>query len=177
MILSKLSKLPAPFQNTNEWRTYLEFVSAYFQNRDITVPTVVEIGVYKNQQKAHYQTFLNARHIGIDINPDFHPDICGDSSDPATLTRLKTMLGGDPIDLLFIDGDHNYSSVRRDYELYSPLVNHITALHDIAYPGPKDLWKIISGTDPKKTYITILSGSGLPEPGHPLMGIGLVINT
>jgi len=173
MILSKLTNLAPPFQNKYEWQAYLEFVSAYFINREIFNPTVVEIGVYKNQQRAHYQTFLNARYIGIDINPDFKPDICGDSSDPATLNRLGTMLQGDGIDLLFIDGDHNYGSVKRDYEMYSPLVSHIVALHDIRFPGPADLWKeIIKGGD---TYIEIGANHGTPIEPHPNMGIGLVL--
>jgi hypothetical protein len=40
---------------------------------------------------------------------------------------------------LFIDGDHTYEGVRRDFEMYSPLVRKggIIAFHDI-YPGPEE---------------------------------------
>jgi predicted O-methyltransferase YrrM len=40
--------------------------------------------------------------------------------------------------LLFIDGDHSYEGVRRDWELYSPLVRPggLIALHDIV-EGPE----------------------------------------
>jgi predicted O-methyltransferase YrrM len=46
----------------------------------------------------------------------------------------------DPIDILFIDANHEYASVRRDFVLWSPFVKvgGIVALHDVspAWPGP-----------------------------------------
>lgn len=47
---------------------------------------------------------------------------------------------GDPIDVLFIDGDHSGESVRRDYELSSPLVRSggLIVFHDIV-DGPEEL--------------------------------------
>lgn len=49
-----------------------------------------------------------------------------------TATAVKDILHGRAIDFLFIDGDHRYSGVKRDYELYSPLVRPggIIAFHD-----------------------------------------------
>ena len=45
-----------------------------------------------------------------------------------------------PIDMLFIDGNHNYPNVKQDYELWSPYVKTggINAIHDygaLAWPG------------------------------------------
>jgi len=57
----------------------------------------------------------------------------GDSQTTEQRARLQRVLGGRPIDFLFIDGDHGYDGVRADYELYAPLVRPggIVAFHDI----------------------------------------------
>jgi predicted O-methyltransferase YrrM len=61
----------------------------------------------------------------------------GDSHDPGTVARIRRLLISS-VDFLFIDGDHSYHGVRRDYELYSPLVKPggIIAFHDIVPAAP-----------------------------------------
>lgn len=58
-----------------------------------------------------------------------------DSHEPATRRDLLGILNGREIDFLMIDGDHTYSGVRQDFELYAPLVKNrgLIAFHDIAY--------------------------------------------
>jgi cephalosporin hydroxylase len=60
-----------------------------------------------------------------------------DSHDPATLQRLRDLLSGRPVDVLFVDGDHSYDGVRRDFEVYAPLVRPggLVAFHDIVQGG------------------------------------------
>jgi predicted O-methyltransferase YrrM len=53
---------------------------------------------------------------------------------------LVSVLSGRAIDFLFIDADHTYEGVRRDFQLYSPLVakGGLIALHDIAPTAPSE---------------------------------------
>lgn len=62
-----------------------------------------------------------------------------DSHDPSTLRKVREILGDTPLDFLFIDGDHTYEGVKKDFEMYSPLVRKggIIAFHDIV-PGPPE---------------------------------------
>jgi predicted O-methyltransferase YrrM len=57
-----------------------------------------------------------------------------DSQDEQTVERVQVLLRGRPVDYLFLDGDHRYEAVRRDFELYTPLVRPggIVAFHDIS---------------------------------------------
>lgn len=56
-----------------------------------------------------------------------------DSRTPETLARVQSLLNGHPLDLLFIDGDHSYESVKADFANYRPLVRPggLIVLHDI----------------------------------------------
>jgi len=62
-----------------------------------------------------------------------------DSHKRETLEQVKAILGGREIDLLFIDGNHTYEGVKKDFETYSPLVKEggIIAFHDIVL-GPEE---------------------------------------
>jgi cephalosporin hydroxylase len=59
--------------------------------------------------------------------------IQADSHDAGTRVRLEEILQGKKIDFLMIDGDHTYAGVRRDFEMYAPLVGdgNPIAFHDI----------------------------------------------
>lgn len=61
--------------------------------------------------------------------------VLGDSKSNEVTTQVAEILNGEPVDLLFIDGDHTLQGVRDDYNLYQTLVPEggVIAFHDIAH--------------------------------------------
>jgi predicted O-methyltransferase YrrM len=84
-----------------------------------------------------------------------------DSHKQATKKELMKKLNGQKIDFLMIDGDHRYTGVKKDWQLYAPLVkqNGLIALHDILF-HPKvpeckvdKLWKEIKTNYKHREFI------------------------
>jgi hypothetical protein len=177
-------------QKPEEWKIFMEIVSAYFQARGIDHPVVVEIGIWKGHQKKFYERILGAEYIGIDQDPKSPADIVGDSRDPQVKAALLSKLSGRGIDLLFIDGDHTLEGVSADYQIFGPLARHIIAIHDIATDWipeekvkvkVKEFWNWIKETDHENTLIEIHrfnhGGSGQFQFNNlgRQMGIGMVM--
>jgi len=60
-------------------------------------------------------TRLNTSHSTIHL-------LKGDSQSESMVKRVQNALLYKPVDLLFIDGDHEFAGVERDFLLYSPFV-------------------------------------------------------
>jgi predicted O-methyltransferase YrrM len=100
--------------------------------------------------------------------------IRSDSHDARTLARIKKTLNGRNVDCLFIDGDHTYQGVRKDFDMYAPLVRKggIVSFHDIV-PGPvthvggvPEFWSEIKSRYPWTEFVKDWSQQGC--------GIGMI---
>jgi predicted O-methyltransferase YrrM len=95
-----------------------------------------------------------------------------DSHAPRTVKTVELLLSGEPVDFLFIDGDHSYDGVRRDYEMYAPLVRPggLVAFHDVAPrfsagTGVPRFWDELKATHDTMEIVA---------PTEPSYGIGVV---
>jgi len=96
--------------------------------------------------------------------------IKGDSTHSKTIDEAKLFFGNEPIvDFLFIDGGHDYKTVKSDYENYSSLVKQggIIVLHDVIGLGEvKQFWDELKSSG--KAYIEICNNSQIG------WGIGII---
>ena len=97
----------------------------------VDLPVGPYIGDYDYNINSFYKTFTLKKQKMVLIKDDSH--------EPSTLKLLKKKLENKQIDLLFIDGDHSYEGVKKDFEMYGPLVkeNGIIAFHDIVKVSPE----------------------------------------
>ena len=174
--------LEFPCQNLYEWPWFLRFCEMYFRLKGVEHPLVVELGVDKSQQRPYYEQLLGAEYVGVDIAPK-RPDevaVVGDSQKPETVDKLKKVIGGRPVDILFIDGDHSYEAVKRDYELFAPLVRHLVCFHDCSVlPSIRKLWDELLWDNVekngKKLFIKFANNPGKWEPPIIHCGIGVIV--
>jgi hypothetical protein len=158
-----------------------------FFDRALGVKSVIEIGCDAGGMLAPFRK-LTEHVLGIDLPGGPWGSnrplstwgatvILGNSHDDHVFDMAEAWSLGLPlesVDLLFIDGDHTYTGVKMDYEMYSPLVRKggMIVLQDIVphtkHPDVKvdQFWNEIKGVH---EYREIIS-----EDGAPWAGIGIL---
>lgn len=85
-----------------------------------------------------YESFREAEQKFYFLRANSHED--------TTLKDVKEILNGNELDFVFIDGDHTYLGVKKDFEMYGPLVRDggIIAFHDIVKFPPKEIYEQVN---------------------------------
>lgn len=104
--------------------------------RDATIVSIDmpggKYGGYYKFRRLLYRTFARG-------NQKIH-FIQADSHLVSTRQKVEKILDGRVIDFMFIDGDHTYDGVKKDVELYEPIVKGYITFHDICAKRPWTEW-------------------------------------
>jgi cephalosporin hydroxylase len=179
---------PEPSQHIDEIYNFLIWYNSYHNKGN----KIAEIGTFKGGTLKFWE-YLNKYNksnddsliISVDLNDrgwipsliekykeqEYIKFIIGDSSSDSVTSKFEQTLKGKKLDLLFIDGNHDYNYVKFDYNYYSKYVKSggVIAFHDIVADAPKRVFEELTN-NPKNysSYITFFSDT------NPC-GIGIII--
>lgn len=98
------------------------------RGRVLCIDTWENDGMSEGERDTFEAFLANTTAFGDQVLP-----IRGRSEDPATLARVRSECDG--IDLLFVDGDHSFEGVARDWENFGPMLRPgaWAAFHDVGW--------------------------------------------
>lgn len=129
-----------------------EFVDLINWAKKFSPDVTIEIGTYQGGTLLGWAKVTKEILISIDLLDGYPPQkqklykilnypeqtpeiitIQQSSQEVSTFKSVQKILGKKQVDLLYIDGDHRYEGVKRDFELWSPLVKSggVVVFHDI----------------------------------------------
>lgn len=145
--------------------------SLYPWVRAVEPSSVISVDTtFLNRNLEFYTSFNTNKETKISL-------IKANSQSQSTRDKLLELLDDQEIDFLFIDADHQYDGVKKDFELYEPLVREggVIAFHDILGEneviGVGKLWQEV---EPKYESETIISEDRKPLSDATTGGIGLI---
>jgi len=154
-------------QVTREFYPFICFLTSFCPKMD----TMIEVGVFKGGTFKFWHKFLsdNGILIGVDLNDrGFIPSVqerfkedkrvkfvIGNSIAPEVLAQTEKELQGRKADFLFIDGNHERTHVKADFDLYRGFVKQggLIVFHDLVNENIVPLWNEAIKDDEFQAYI------------------------
>jgi predicted O-methyltransferase YrrM len=186
----RMSRAACVYGADQKW---FELVELAYLVREINPQITMEIGLYRGGTISLWAQLMRDKSalIGVDVQlsdgiekrirakmkhgQSLHL-LEADSHSSETKRRVLEIIGDNKIDFLFIDGDHSYEGVKKDFDDYSSLIRPggIIAFHDIipdfltCYGTKTDadsggvyrFWREISSQFPHCEYIENVSQDG-----------------